>query len=81
MFSRDAMLTRLRDGDLGMMKRFHSDVYFARAEALLLMDAGPSQALGDLQLTYALDNATPRHRDDAERFDAWVRAQAAKALS
>ena len=80
MFSREAMLTRLRDGDLGMMKRSHSDVYFARAEALLLMDAGPSQAL-DSQLTYALDNATPRHRDDAERFDAWVRAQAAKALS
>jgi hypothetical protein len=33
MFSRDAMMKRLRDGDLGMMKRSNFEVFFARAEA------------------------------------------------
>ena len=45
MFSRDAMMKRLHDGDLGLMKRRNFGVFFARAEALLLMDAGPSDAL------------------------------------
>lgn len=45
MFSHEAMLARLRDGELGMMKRSNAGVFFARAEALLLMDAGPSDAL------------------------------------
>ena len=78
MFSRDAMLSRLHVGDLGMMKRSNFGVSFARAEALLLMDAGPSDAL-ESQLDYALSNVIPSQRDHAERFDAWVRAQAAKA--
>lgn len=78
MFSRDAMVTRLRDGDLGMMKRSNFGVFFARAEALLLMDAGPSDAL-ESQLNYALNSGMPRQREHAERFDAWVRAEAAKA--
>jgi uncharacterized protein DUF4304 len=78
MFSRDAVMARLRDGDLGVMKRSIFGVFFARAEALLLMDAGPSEAL-ESQLDYALSNVIPRQRDHAERFDAWVRAEAAKA--
>jgi hypothetical protein len=45
MFSRDAMKARLRDGDLGMMKRSSFGVFFARAQALMLMDAGASQEL------------------------------------
>lgn len=78
MFSREAMLGRLHDGDLGMMKRSNFGVFFARAEALLLMDAGPSKEL-ESQLTYALDNVMPAQREHAERFDAWVRAESSKA--
>ena len=78
MFSRDDMMARLHNGDLGIMKRPHSGVFFARADALLLMEAGPSDAL-ESRLAYALSNVSPRQREHAERFDAWVRAQAAKA--
>jgi hypothetical protein len=78
MFSREAMMARLREGNLGMMKRASSDVFFARAEALLLMDRGMSDAL-EAQLAYALSNVIPRQREYAEQFDAWVPAQAARA--
>jgi len=78
LFCRDAMMTRLRDGDLGLWKRPSFGVLFARAEALLLMDAGPSDALSSC-LQYAKDNATATQREHAERFDSWVRAEAAKA--
>jgi hypothetical protein len=78
MFTRQAMLARVRGGDLGKLKRPSYDVIFARAEALLLMDDGPSDAL-ESQLRYALDNVMPTQREHAERFDNWVRAQAEKA--
>lgn len=78
MFSREAMQARVRDGDLGMMKRANFGVFFARAEALLLMDAGPSDEL-ESQLAYALSNVMPSQLDNAKRFDAWVRAEATKA--
>ena len=78
MFSREAMLARLRQGDLGMMQRTNFGVLFARAEALLLMVDGPSDAL-ESQLTYALTNVMPNQREHAEQFDAWVRSEAAKA--
>ena len=77
MFAREAMMIRLREGDLGMMKRSNFGVFFARAEALLLMDDGPSEAL-ESALRYALDNCIPRQRENAERFDQWVRAEAAR---
>jgi hypothetical protein len=67
MFSRDAMLARLHDGDLGFFQRSHFEHYFVRAEALLLMDAGPSA-----ELEACLDTL----RDD--EFGAWVRTQAAR---
>ena len=76
MFAREAMMVRLREGDLGMMKRSNFGVFFARAEALMLMDDGPSEAL-ESALQYALDNCIPRQRENAERFDQWVRAEAA----
>jgi len=78
MFSREAITARLSAGDLGMMQRSNLEVFFARAEALMLMDAGPSDAL-DSRLDIALSNAMTRQRENAERFDAWVRAEAAKA--
>ncbi len=75
-FAREPMMVRLREGDLGMIKRSNSGVFFARAEALMLMDDGPSEAL-DSALRYALDNCLPRQRESAEHFDRWVRAEAA----
>lgn len=78
MFEREVMLSRVQDGDLDHMKRSNVGVFFARVEALMLMDAGPSDAL-DTHLAYSLEKATPTQRKDAEQFDAWVRAQAANA--
>jgi len=78
MFDREVMLARLREGDLGWRKRELSDVFFARAEALMLMEAGPSKAL-DAKLAFALELVTPAQREHAERFDAWVRSQAGAA--
>jgi hypothetical protein len=78
MFSREAMLARLRQGDLGMMQRADSGVFFARAEALLLMVDGLSDAL-DSQLNYALTNVMPHQIGHAEQFDSWVRSEAAQA--
>lgn len=80
MFSRESMLARLRDGDLGEMKRSgsHLGVYFARADALMLMDDGPSEAL-ESALHYALTHCMPTQHENAEQFDTWVRTEAAKA--
>jgi hypothetical protein len=78
MFTREVMMSRLRGGDLGVMKRSGSGVFFARAEAVLLMVDGPSDAL-EAQLRHALDNGMPAQRERAERFDAWVRAEAARS--
>lgn len=51
---------------------------FARAEALLLMDAGPSPALDELlRLGFAAD--TDAKRQYSERFEDFVRNEAAKA--
>jgi len=77
LFARDSMVARLRRGDLGMMKRSDFGVHFARAEALMLMDDGPSEAL-ESALRHALDNCMPTQRENAERFDQWVRAEAAR---
>jgi hypothetical protein len=74
LFPRETLLARLHNGELG----FGDGVLLARAEALLLMDAGPSEAL-ESRLRYALDNVTARQREHAERFDAWVRAESARA--
>lgn len=78
MFSRDAFRRRLREGDLGMMKRSNFEVFFARAEALMLMDDGISEEL-EVQLRSALRDVMPSQRENAERFDTWVRGQAARA--
>lgn len=42
------------------------------------MVEGPSDAL-ESHLAYALDNVLSTQREHAERFDVWVRAEAAKA--
>jgi hypothetical protein len=60
------------------VKRSGFEVFFARAEALQLIDAGPSDAL-ESRLDHALKVVLPRQLEHAQRFDAWVRAEAAKA--
>jgi len=81
LLSRDGMLEQVRHGDLGMAKqpKANANVYFARAEALLLMDMGPGDALYE-RLSFALENATPEQSANAERFDAWVRVQVRSAV-
>jgi len=75
MLTPGGMLDQIRQGDLGDMKRANFGVYFARAEALLLMGQGPGEEL-DAKLAYALEHVMPAQRENAELFDEWVRAQA-----
>lgn len=72
------MLEQVRTGTLGNWKRSSHNVLFARAEALLLMDGGPSPELHE-RLQFALDNCIPEQRENALEFDAWVREQANRA--
>ena len=78
MLTRDGMLAKVRAGDLGFARRQYFALLFARAEALLLMDDGPSEALDEL-LASALEGASPAQRESAMRFEDWVRRQAAAA--
>jgi hypothetical protein len=75
LLTRDGMLAALRRGDLGFMKRENFPVFFARAEALLLMDSGLTERLESL-LTEALNGAMAAQRQNADDFDGWVRSQA-----
>lgn len=75
----DRMLDRVRRGDLGFAKGEHFREHFAAAEALLLMDQGPSEAL-DACLTGFGDDMRPAQRKNAEKFDVWVRAQAQRSV-
>jgi hypothetical protein len=72
---REGMLEQVRTGGLGHWTQPSAGVFLARAEALLLMDGGPSPAL-DERLQYALENCTPQQREHGVEFDAWVRDQA-----
>jgi len=74
LLTREGMLSQIRSGDLGVMHRASLGVFFARAEALMLMDKGPSSAL-DEQLDFAMRNVIAGQAEDARRFDVWVREQ------
>lgn len=79
MLAPGGMLERLHSGDLGFMKReTFGGTIFDRAEALLLMGEGPSDALDSL-LIRALDGVRPEQREHAERFNEWVLEQAQTA--
>ena len=71
----ESMLEQIRSGALGNWKRSNHDVFFARAEALLLMDSGQSPELHE-RLQFALESCMPQQREHALEFDAWVRQQA-----
>jgi hypothetical protein len=71
LFDRDTLLERVRARDFGMNR---STVYWARAAALLLMDGGPSESLEE-ELANAVNGLPAEQREDALRFDAWVREQ------
>ena len=70
----EGMLEQTRAGGLRRWSGSNSEVFLARAEALLLMDAGPSPALNE-RLKYALENCPPGQREYAAEFDTWVRDQ------
>jgi hypothetical protein len=70
----ESMLEQVRTGSLGNWKRSSSAVLFARAEALLLMDGGPSPELHE-RLQFALENCMPQQMENALEFDACVRHQ------
>jgi hypothetical protein len=78
LLSRKALLESIRSGDLGHMRAPPLDVFFARAEALLIAEDGPSAHLDEL-LDRATTNAIPAQQANAARFAAWVRARAASA--
>jgi len=69
------MLGQIRSGILGHWRQPSAGVLFARAEALLLMDGGPSPELHG-RLHFGLENCIPQQRDNALQFDSWVREQA-----
>lgn len=76
LLTRSGMLRAVRAKNLGHMRGEAHEVFFARAEALLLMDAGDRDRL-DACLARALDGVIPSQRANAEEFDRWVRRQAA----
>jgi hypothetical protein len=77
LLDRSAMIQQIRDGELGHVRRsFGYRGYFARAEAVLLSERGPSDELEAL-LTVAVDDAMPAQREHAEAFAEWVRMRAA----
>jgi hypothetical protein len=78
LLERDEMLDRVRQGDLGFWRKENVPGYFATAEALLLMDAGPSRAL-DEQLALVRATSTAAQVESADRFVRWVRQQAESA--
>ncbi|MFF8478606.1 DUF4304 domain-containing protein [Streptomyces sp. NPDC015414] len=78
LLDRQALLGSIRAGDLGHLKSGHFDMFFARAEALLVAEDGPSAWLEEL-LDRATTNAIPAQKANAEKFAAWVRSRAAQA--
>jgi hypothetical protein len=77
LLDRQALIDTIRAGDLGYMKAEHFGVFFARAEALLIAENGPSPCLEEL-LNRASAGAMPSQSENAAMFAQWVRARAAK---
>lgn len=77
LLNRQTLVDSIRAGDLGHMKGKH-EVFFARAEAVLIAEDGPSARLDEL-LDRATANAIPAQQENAAKFAAWVRARAARS--
>jgi hypothetical protein len=77
LLDRQALIESIRSGNLGHTKGEH-EVFFARAEAVLIAEGGPSARLDEL-LERATANAIPAQQANAARFAAWVRARAAQS--
>jgi hypothetical protein len=77
LLDRNAMIEQVREGELGFVRRANGyRGYFARAEAVMLSEHGPSDELEAL-LIVAVDDAMPAQRESAEAFAEWVRMRAA----
>jgi hypothetical protein len=77
LLNRQALLDLIRSGDLGYMKAEHFEVFFARAEALLIAGDGPSARLDEL-LDRATANAIPAQQENAAKLASWVRSRASR---
>ena len=73
LLDRQALIESICSGNLGHTKGEH-EVFFARAEAVLIAEDGPSARLDEL-LERATANAIPAQQANAATFAAWVRAR------
>lgn len=78
LLNRQALLDSIRSGDLGFRKAEHLVMLFARAEAALIAEDGPSARLDEL-LHHATTNANPAQQANAAKFAAWARARATQS--
>lgn len=69
------MLEQVRTGDLGDMKRASLEVFFARAQALLVSDDGPGPEL-DRLLAGAFESPRGHPAGPREALEVWVRHRA-----
>jgi hypothetical protein len=77
LLNRQALLDSVRSRDLGHMKGDH-EVFFARAEAVLIADEGRSALLEEL-LERSTASAIPSQQANAAKFAEWVRARAERS--
>lgn len=75
LLDRENLLAAVRAGDLGFFKGSNLDVYFKRAEAVLIADRGLTPELEQL-LDYDITHSSPMQKRNAEMFAAWARARA-----
>ena len=76
LLNRQGLLDAIRAGDLGHMKAENFSGFFARAEAVLIAEDGPSPRLDDL-LDQATSQTMPAQQTNAAKFARWVQARAA----
>lgn len=78
LLDRSRFLEQVRSGELGHIRSaFGYAGYFARAEAILLTELGPSEELEQL-LQLQIEEWLAQHRESAEEFAEWARRRAAE---
>jgi Domain of unknown function (DUF4304) len=76
---RENLLAAIRERDLGHFKGPNPEVFFKRAEAVLIADRGLSPELEEL-LDYVTAHSAASQMHSAEKFAAWARAYASRAM-
>jgi Domain of unknown function (DUF4304) len=75
LLDRENLLAVVRAGHLGFFKSSNFDVYFKRAEAVLIADRGLTPELEQL-LDYDIAHSSPTQKQNAEMFAAWAHSRA-----